>query len=154
MSDEKSQGQEATLQTWYHGILYRLMYTALSSMTCMSQDTYLNTEWEVENISAGKFVTRLDISRVIFPIIWFDSFLIKIRTYWHCGQACDKHVLAHRGLVNPTDIAQALFMGPTWGSSGADRSQVGPMLVPCTLLSGLSTVFSLHFFCFSIAIPM
>ena len=56
------------------------MYTALSSMNCMSQDTYLNTEWEVENISAGKFVTRLDISRVLFPMIWFDSFLIKIRT--------------------------------------------------------------------------
>ena len=31
------------------------------------------------------------------------------------------------------------FMGPTWGPSGADRSQVGPMLVPWTLLSG--TVF-------------
>ena len=29
------------------------------------------------------------------------------------------------------------FMGPTWGSSGADRTQVGPMLAPWTLLSGL-----------------
>ena len=28
------------------------------------------------------------------------------------------------------------FMGPTWGSSGADRTQVGPMLAPWTLLSG------------------
>ena len=28
-------------------------------------------------------------------------------------------------------------MGPTWGPSGADRTQVGPMLVPWTLLSGL-----------------
>ena len=27
------------------------------------------------------------------------------------------------------------FMGPTWGSSGADRTQVGPMLAPWTLLS-------------------
>ena len=25
------------------------------------------------------------------------------------------------------------FMGPTWGPSGADRTQVGPMLAPCTL---------------------
>ena len=32
----------------------------------------------------------------------------------------------------------ARFMGPTWGSSGADRTQVGPMLVPWTLPSGLS----------------
>ena len=31
----------------------------------------------------------------------------------------------------------ARFMGPTWGPSGADRSQVGPMLAPWTLLSGL-----------------
>ena len=30
----------------------------------------------------------------------------------------------------------AKFMGPTWGPSGADRTQVGPMLAPWTLLSG------------------
>ena len=29
------------------------------------------------------------------------------------------------------------FMGPTWGPSGSDRTQVGPMLVPWTLLSGV-----------------
>ena len=29
------------------------------------------------------------------------------------------------------------FMGPTWGPSGADRTQVGPMLAPWTLLTGL-----------------
>ena len=28
----------------------------------------------------------------------------------------------------------ARFMGPTWGPSGADKTQVGPMLVPWTLL--------------------
>ena len=28
------------------------------------------------------------------------------------------------------------FMGPTWGPSGADRTQVGPMLAPWALLSG------------------
>ena len=27
------------------------------------------------------------------------------------------------------------FMGPTWGPSGVDRTQVGSMLAPCTLLS-------------------
>ena len=27
-------------------------------------------------------------------------------------------------------------MGPAWGPSGADKTQVGPMLVPWTLLSG------------------
>ena len=32
------------------------------------------------------------------------------------------------------------FMGPTWGPSGADRTQVGPMLTPWTLLSGMVMV--------------
>ena len=31
----------------------------------------------------------------------------------------------------------ARFMGPKWGPSGADRTQVGPMLAPWTLLSGM-----------------
>ena len=31
----------------------------------------------------------------------------------------------------------ARLMGPTWGPSGADRTQVGPMLAPWTLKSGL-----------------
>ena len=30
----------------------------------------------------------------------------------------------------------ARFMGPAWGPSGADRTQVGPMLAPWTLLFG------------------
>ena len=31
----------------------------------------------------------------------------------------------------------ARFMGPTWGPSGTDKTQVGPMLAPWTLLSKL-----------------
>ena len=31
----------------------------------------------------------------------------------------------------------ARFVGPTWSPSGADRTQVGPMLAPWTLLSGM-----------------
>ena len=33
----------------------------------------------------------------------------------------------------------ARFMGPTWGPSGTDRTQVGPMLAPWILLSGIFT---------------
>ena len=36
----------------------------------------------------------------------------------------------------------AKFMVPTWGPSGADRSQVGPMLAPLILLSGFFPVVS------------
>ena len=32
----------------------------------------------------------------------------------------------------------ARFMGPTWGPPGDDRTQVGPMLAPWTLLSGMN----------------
>ena len=32
-------------------------------------------------------------------------------------------------------------MEPTWGPSGADRTQVGPMLAPWTLLSGLPCAY-------------
>ena len=38
----------------------------------------------------------------------------------------------------PPNLVTALiarFMGPTWGPSGADRTQMGPMLAPWTLLS-------------------
>ena len=34
------------------------------------------------------------------------------------------------------NIHIAKFMGPTWGPSGSFRPQMGPMLVPWTLLSG------------------
>ena len=40
-------------------------------------------------------------------------------------------------------VARALiarFMGPTWGPSGADRTQVGAMLAPWTLLPGVANI--------------
>ena len=39
-------------------------------------------------------------------------------------------------LLHVTTVAR--FMGPTWGPSGANRTQVGPMVAPWTLLSGKS----------------
>ena len=43
-------------------------------------------------------------------------------------------------LVMQRAALRARFMGPTWGPSGADRTQVGPMLAPWTLLSGRGIV--------------
>ena len=40
----------------------------------------------------------------------------------------------------------AKFMGPTWVPSGADRTQVGPMLAPWTLLSGLVSFHTVNSF--------
>ena len=47
----------------------------------------------------------------------------------------------------PIAFLIARFMGPTWGPSGADRTQVGPMLAPWTLLSGISTINSTNWAC-------
>ena len=50
----------------------------------------------------------------------------------------DLHMIFHViscDLVAISPIAR--FMGPTWGPSAADRTQVGPMLAPWTLLSGM-----------------
>ena len=40
------------------------------------------------------------------------------------------------------DTLIARLMGPIWGPSGADRTQVGPMLAPWTLLSGHPSLVS------------
>ena len=45
------------------------------------------------------------------------------------------HIVREAGLMASL-IAR--FMRPTWGPSGADRTQVGPKLAPWTLLSGMS----------------
>ena len=38
----------------------------------------------------------------------------------------------------------AKFMGPTWGPPGSCRPQMGPMLAPLTLLSGVSGDIGIH----------
>ena len=40
------------------------------------------------------------------------------------------------GKVRGMQTLTARFMGPIWGPPGADRTQMGPMLAPWTLLSG------------------
>ena len=45
------------------------------------------------------------------------------------------HGAKSRMLSNVTTLITRI-MGPTWGPSGADRTQMDPMLVPWTLLSG------------------
>ena len=53
---------------------------------------------------------------------------------WDCPDGSDelKETVCGKGTTTPI----SRFMGPTWGPSGADRSQVGPMLAPWTLMSG------------------
>ena len=44
------------------------------------------------------------------------------------SEAGNLHVVSNMDVCMPTLIAR--FMGPTWGPSGTDRTQVGPMLTP------------------------
>ena len=53
---------------------------------------------------------------------------------------CTFEIIATYVRQNWVDVCISLktrFMGPTWGPSGANRTQVGPMLATWTLLSGL-----------------
>ena len=52
------------------------------------------------------------------------------------GSLCEK--MPHTSLLTliPQLHHDDMLMGPIWGPAGADRTQVGPMLAPWTLLSG------------------
>ena len=58
---------------------------------------------------------------------WVDWYTVLIWWLW------DSQGMSH-GRQLAAQIAR--FMGPTWGSHGVDRTQVGPVLAPWTLLSG------------------
>ena len=70
--------------------------------------------------------------------------LCGIHYQWLSSNCCKCNILGDTDAITwdnacggPTGTTQiAWFMGPTWGPSGADRTQVGPILAPWTLLSG------------------
>ena len=57
---------------------------------------------------------------------------------WHSGELS--------GVLTCMQVATliAKFMVTTWGPSGADRTQVGPMLAPWTLLSGNTRIATMN----------
>ena len=66
-------------------------------------------------------------------LVWTYCFRLVNNPCWRlqsAGNSQETHETLH------TEAALiARFMGPTWGPSGADRTQVGPMLAQWTLLS-------------------
>ena len=60
--------------------------------------------------------------------------LMKWRATAQMGQYCSRYFIV-------TSLISRV-MGPTWGPSGAARTQVGPMLAPWTLLSGVIQLFA------------
>ena len=77
-------------------------------------------------------------SKQLFQMLWI--FVFRFRFHWSLFLwvllPIDRHCLRWLLVVEQTVTLIASFMGPTWGPSGVDRTQVGPMLAPCTLLSG------------------
>ena len=67
---------------------------------------------------------------------WFQNHIIFDLFKSWCHAHMYLHIRAQHisHLDSLTQIAR--FMGLTWGPPGADRTQVGPMLAPWTLLSG------------------
>ena len=78
-------------------------------------------------------------SLVRFQAKWTDNFTKLLRCIMILKSIFRKLLLHLPGVNHYPDICViARSMGPTWGPSGANRTQVDPMLVPGTLLSGLS----------------
>ena len=77
---------------------------------------------------------------------WFET--LSFALWRHCNEVTVGECWRLQCIVQSTPVKQctaihvingnsialiARFMGPTWGPSGADRTQVGPMLAPWTL---------------------
>ena len=68
------------------------------------------------------------------------------------SNSCSGHVASPQRssigtLVSSKTSLITRLMGPTWGPSGADRTQVGPLLAPWTLLSGIVCCSVWYFQC-------
>ena len=63
---------------------------------------------------------------------WKEKPVIRVNITYADDLATPNYVIIKRV---PSLIAR--FMGPTWGPPGADRTQVGPVLAPWILLSGM-----------------
>ena len=76
------------------------------SRPCLSRPQCAKTQWRAWTSMEWIFIRSHFVWGVLTPFGGFDSSLL------------------------------TRFMGNTWGPSGAERTQVGPMLAPWTLLSG------------------
>ena len=84
---------------------------------------------EMDSIHYLQFMSLLDSNLSLFDIVHFYCCLV----IQNVQLKCELMPISERNLFHPL-IAR--FMGPTWGPTGDDRIQVGPMLAPWTLLSG------------------
>ena len=79
---------------------------------------------------------QLNLPQSVFWLVNHTSGEWQQSISWIRGHLIPNSLFDTRSTLIPKATLIARFMGPTWGPSGADRTQVGPMLAPWTLLSG------------------
>ena len=75
----------------------------------------------------------------MFTITWWAT-IMRLQFNIMIHNTIDSWTVQYNSYMMRSSVMTSLitsFMGPTWGPSGADRTQVGPMLAPWTLLSGI-----------------
>ena len=92
---------------------------------------------------------NLAIRRIHFSqMIPYDiKYLCNITRNWCSGHVASPQRSPVGTLVSSKTSLIARLIGTTWGPSGADRTQVGPMLAPWTLLSGIACCSVWYFQC-------
>ena len=112
------------LQTWLSSVPYEYIIVEFAQC-CPSKNVYSNFILSLLFIflrtSMNRYQNQLSI-----------CFRVKNKLSQYSNFPCELNVW--------TMIAR--FMGPMWGPFGADRTQVGPMLAPWALLSGIFIVDS------------
>ena len=92
--------------------------------TCSTYSTYPKFErWDYSDILGGSH------KKIRWPAHMAEG-------GHHLRKAPNPHPLKYAR--HPSQIAK--FMGPTWGPPGSFRPQMGPLLAPWTLLSGVVSV--------------
>ena len=91
-------------------------------------DTYILTIFWLNEAEDIVFIKQPRVT-----LLWLSDIISRRRLLYILCQVMSGLQTACRSDALPL-IAR--FMGTTWGPSGANRTQVGPMLAPWTLLSG------------------
>ena len=98
--------------------------------------------WRTSIFPNGKFNDAVAICIVIWRFLNSECAVICSHissVVLNCGDSSGKPCCKPSMTTKITKVISliARLMGPTWGPSGDDRTQVGPMLAPRTLLSGM-----------------
>ena len=92
------------------------------------------------NRGGGTMMSGTGIMGTVIPVLgMITSFVVgaTVATWLSSGKS-EEEEPRDEGLQKKKWSLIAMFMGPTWGPSGADRTQMDPMWAPWTLLSEMA----------------